>query len=161
MKLAFWGLAAIVVVTLVVVLWFRGASLIQDSSLSTTPAKSVRTIASSANRELVLRALRGSPDAATELISIHDECLSHGDADKGQRDHCWNEVNRWVEIGLQNGSPVAAQIKVNELLQSHNCADIYRAEYWMIRYKGAGAGNELMWKSDASTIAQKKQSCSW
>lgn len=142
-------------------MWFGAVPLPGASQLSQAPTERIHGQALPKSRELVLQAIRGSPDAASELIMVHDECLGHADADQERGNFCWQEVKKWVEIGLQNGSPLAAQMKVNELLQSRKCLDIFRAEYWLIRYRRAGAGNEMMWKSDAASIDRKKRSCTW
>lgn len=158
MKVFFWALGVTVGVALLTYvglrspIWRGGTQFSHPQGQNTQNEKS---------RALIIRALRGSPEASTELIRIYDTCSGRSDADQKRSELCWTEMNRWIEIGLQNGSATAAQMKVNELLQSKSCIDIYRAEYWLTRYKQAGAGNEMMWSSDASVIEQKKRSCSW
>jgi hypothetical protein len=161
MKVALWSLSAAALLALGALVWLGVLPLPKAAQLSQSPVSTSRSNkAPSSNRELVLQALRGSPDAASELIRINDVCMGHAGSDE-KHEVCSQEVKRWTEIGLQNGSPMAAQMKVNELLQSQGCMDIYRAEYWLTRYRRSGAGNELMWKSDASAIERKKRSCSW
>jgi hypothetical protein len=160
-KVALWILGATAIVALIAFLWLRAVPSPRALPHAHAPVNARQDKSSLEIRNLVLQAVGGSPDATSELIRIYDQCSVQDDANQKTADFCSKEEDRWIQIGLQNGSPIAAQITVNELLQSRNCIDIYRAEYWFGRYRQAGAGNEMMWKSDASLIADKKRSCSW
>lgn len=154
-------LSALAAVALVATLWLGAGSPSKSEQVIQPAAQGVHHKLHLENRKLVIQALQGSPEAASKLISIYDDCLGRADSDDKLSDFCWREVRRWTEVGLQNGSSLAAQMKVNELLQSTKCDDLYRAEYWLMRYRRTGAGNEMMWKADASSIEKKRRSCSW
>ena len=115
---------------------------------------------SAAHRALKTQALGGSKQAAGELIRVYGECSGHGRTDE-IREACSNEEAFWFQIGLENGSPLAAQIKVNYLLQSNSCADIRRAEYWYRKYRQDGFGGEGYWRDHALEIREKERTCSW
>lgn len=160
-KCAICAVICTIVVALIVLVWPRSELPVASRQDFKQVLAYVENNQHLENKRDVLLALGGSQDAASRLIEIYDNCLEHADPDSARSELCWQEVKRWTEIGLQNGSPIAAQIKVNELLQSQVCYDIYRAEYWLMQYREAGLGNEKMWKADAMAINNKKLSCSW
>jgi hypothetical protein len=154
------GFAAAAAVGLIGVIWLGSHEAGKSSRAAESFAQSDAGVSQKQHDQLVLAALRGSPKAAGELIDLYDKCSAH-EHDEAKSAACLKESERWLAIGLQNGSPVAAHIQVISLLQSNDCYDIYRAEYWYKLYRASGFGDRTKWLSDASEIAEKKRICSW
>lgn len=156
-----WWVAGTVVLVLALFAWT--AAVRRD----TQPAPNLTLVneGSPQFRDLELRALAGSVEAAEALMEYHSRCHKREDLSPDltplRFKQCSATVGFWTDVALENGSLSAAQNRTNTLLESSNCADTHRAEFWYRKFRSAYEDDPVFLKSVSDQIAEKKSSCRW
>lgn len=137
--------------------WIAGPGRYRTASAGDRRPAASRPASSEA---LARQALAGSIPAAERMMEIY-RCPEMGFRTKAEEKDCYSALEYWTAVALENGSPVAAQTKTTLLLYSDRCEDIYRAEYWVPRFKEAFPGHPDLASDTNAEIEQKKRTCTW
>lgn len=80
----------------------------------------------------MMRAVQGSPDAASHLAALYAHC-HYGQPTKKEFSSCATTGEYWIDIAAENGSPVGISYKILNLITTGKCTDAHRAEFWRAR----------------------------
>lgn len=112
-------------------------------------------------RKLMLSAVQGSADAATQLMGKYTKCHKMAWQTEEENAKCLESLRYWTDIALQNGSAAGAQLHSMELIGSRRCLDVYRGEFWYNRFKSAYRDHPIAMGATAEEIAESKKKCRW
>ena len=112
-------------------------------------------------RQAEIEALAGSTESTDDIIQFYSRCYKRPGFTAKRERECIDRFEYWIKVGLENGSPVAAQRQTVSILQTNSCYEVYRAEHLYGKFKQYFQSSPDFLKSVAAEISEKKKACVW
>jgi hypothetical protein len=110
-------------------------------------------------RVLMMKAVKGSPDAASHLAALYAHC-HYGEPTKEEFAICAAKGKYWTDIAAENGSAVGVSYEIINLITTGKCTDAYRAEFWRTRLIAMQPDFPTL-SALREDVANAVKNCSW